>query len=362
MNEIPHLPSIQLSKEQIIWMDEVWKLLKKDGNNPSYKKIRLNTRDKTGDQFDPTTIDQTLLKEKCTQITLLGVLHIDSHSDILEDADKIVVAIRKRVVDDAGQEEFSIAEIASDLELDKKYVQIVFSLVSMYGNFWNSASSQIAVNTPYGYEHFSIKNEDTFDFYIKFKNIHTTIDNYYIKQGEYKKREQGHFEVLQPPSFGNKLLGYSGLEAAKNHELFDRKIFADARGYIKKIADQASRCYQYELYDASLVLIRKLVESLIIEAFERYDIGSKIKDTDGHYFLLSQLIGCLTTEKRWSLGRNTINGLPKLKRLGDASAHNRRFLAQKSDIDKVADELRMIIDEIIHLIDYPTWNREKQEE
>jgi hypothetical protein len=69
----------------------------------------------------------------------------------------------------------------------------------------------------------------------------------------------------------------------------------------------------------------------------------------------------LTNETKWNLSRNTINGLPKLKKLGDASAHNRRFLAQKSDIDKL-DDLRMIIEEIIHLIDYPTWNNESQKQ
>jgi hypothetical protein len=288
MKEIPHLPNMPLNAEQTIWLQEVWKLLREDGNNPAYKKIRLNTLDKTGDQFDPTTIDQNLLKEKCTQITLLGVLHIEPNLTILEDANKIVIAIKKRIVDDTSQEEFNIGEIASDLVLDKKYAQIVFSLISMYGNFWNSASSQTDVYSPYGYERFSITNDDTFDSYIKFKDIYTLIDNYYIKLEEYnKRREHENFEGSQHSPFLNKLVGRSQKDEFRNHELFDRKIFGETRGYIKKIADQASRCYQYELYDASFVLIRKLIEALIIEAFESHGIERQIKDSDGHYFFLT---------------------------------------------------------------------------
>jgi hypothetical protein len=258
--------------------------------------------DKTGDQFDPTTIDQNLLKEKCTQITLLGVLHIEPSSKILEDADKIIIAIKKRVVDDTSQEEFNIGDIASVLALDKKYAQIVFSLISMYSNFWNSASSQSAVNSHYGYERFSITNDDTFDSYIKFKDIYTVIDNYYISREEYnRRRENENFQSPQRSPFLNKLFGHSQREESKNHELFDQKIFSDTRGYIKKIAEQASRCYQYELYDASFILIRKLIESLIIETFERHGIESKIKDSDGHYFFLSQLIGSVDKRNKMEL-------------------------------------------------------------
>lgn len=361
MKEIPHLPNIPLNADQVIWLQEVWRLLREDGNNPAYKKIRLNTMNKTGNHFDPTTIDQKLLKERGTQITLLGILHIEPNSKILEDANKIVLAIKKRVVDDTSQEEFNIAEIASDLALDKKYSQIVFSLISMYGNFWSGASSRNDENSSYGYERFSIKNDSTFDSYIKFKDIYTEIENYYIKQDEYNKRkEYENYEKFSKSPLLNKLINTNQPEGlATNHVLFDQKMFIGTRGYLQKIAEQASRCYQYELYDASLVLIRKLIESLIIEAFERYGIESKIKDTDGNYFFLSQLISSLTNEVAWNLTRNTIKGLPKLKRLGDASAHNRRFLAQKSDIDKIED-LRMILEEIIHLIDYPTWNNESQ--
>lgn len=44
--------------------------------------------------------------------------------------------------------------------------------------------------------------------------------------------------------------------------------------------------------------------------------------------------------------------------MGDQSAHNRQYFAQSSDIEKIKDDLRIVLDELVHLIDYPVWNKE----
>jgi hypothetical protein len=135
-------------------------------------------------------------------------------------------------------------------------------------------------------------------------------------------------------------------------DLFPFDLIKKTRGYIENVGYQASACYEKGLYDASLVMIRKLLETLIIELFEKNNIQDKIKDKAGNYFYLSDLIGFLLNENTWSLGRNSIYGLPKIKKLGDMSAHNRRFNAKKKDIDNIKEDLRIVIEELIHLIDY----------
>lgn len=141
-------------------------------------------------------------------------------------------------------------------------------------------------------------------------------------------------------------------------DLFPMVILDNTRGYILKNAEQASVCYDLGLYDASAVMIRKLVETLIIECFERHGIESKIKGGDGHFFFLSDLIGKFLAETgKWAISRNTSQSLPKIKALGDLSAHNRRFNAKKPDIDKIKDDLRIVIEDLVHLIDYPNWKK-----
>ncbi|MDR0429971.1 MAG: hypothetical protein LBH58_05785, partial [Tannerellaceae bacterium] len=61
----------------------------------------------------------------------------------------------------------------------------------------------------------------------------------------------------------------------------------------------------------------------------------------------------LLNEKAFSLSRNTKQGLPTIKKYGDLSAHNFRFNAKKPDIDGFKLDLRIVLEELIHLIDYP---------
>jgi hypothetical protein len=132
-------------------------------------------------------------------------------------------------------------------------------------------------------------------------------------------------------------------------------IFNGTRGYITKLAEQTIQSYDLELYDGCSVLTRKLLEILIIECFERHGIESSIKKPDGSFFYLSDLISELVKEPKWNLGRNTKQALPKIKKNGDLSAHNRRYIARKPDLDKTKDDLRIVIEELIHIIDYPNW-------
>ena len=112
-------------------------------------------------------------------------------------------------------------------------------------------------------------------------------------------------------------------------------------------------------YNATLVLMRKLIETLIIECFERYGIDDQIKDANGVFYYLSDLIPKFISSQKWNSSRNIDESIKKVKKYGDLSAHNRRFLAKKSDIDSFKFELRQSIQEIILIIDYSTWGREK---
>ncbi|RZJ91852.1 MAG: DUF4145 domain-containing protein [Hymenobacter sp.] len=120
-------------------------------------------------------------------------------------------------------------------------------------------------------------------------------------------------------------------------------LLTNTRGYIERVAEQAVKSYDVGLYDASCVMVRKLLEILIIELFEKNKIDSKIKNTAGDFFYLSDLISVLNNETAWNIGRNAKKGLAEIKKLGDMSAHNRRFTAKKSDLDKVKEDLRIVI-------------------
>jgi hypothetical protein len=121
------------------------------------------------------------------------------------------------------------------------------------------------------------------------------------------------------------------------------------RPYLERIVHQINGSYEHGWYDASAVMIRRLVETLIIEVFEKNNIASKIQDGNGDFFYLKNLVANLLAEKSWNLSRNTKNSLPRLKDVGDRSAHSRRFVAQRQDIDKLVDDLRIVVQELVTL-------------
>lgn len=70
------------------------------------------------------------------------------------------------------------------------------------------------------------------------------------------------------------------------------------RQYIENIANQANGAYENGWYDASAVMLRRLVETLIIEAFEHHQIDSKIKNADGDFFFLRDLVARTLAETK----------------------------------------------------------------
>ena len=134
-----------------------------------------------------------------------------------------------------------------------------------------------------------------------------------------------------------------------SEDLFPMEILEDAKTYIQRIALQANGCYTNGWYDACAVMIRRLIETLIIECYENHSLESKIKKGNGDYSNLGELIGKYVNEPTWNLSRTTKKDLPKLKEIGDLSAHNRRFLAGRSDIKKHAQQIRVIIQELVYI-------------
>lgn len=146
-------------------------------------------------------------------------------------------------------------------------------------------------------------------------------------------------------------------EENATNNLVDLSVFNAAPYYIQSNAKQMALCYDNNLYDATLVLMRKLFETLIIECFERYNYEQEIKDVNGTFFYFSDLIDRFINSSKWNVSRNLITAIKKVKRYGDLSAHNRRFLAKKTDIDDFRFELRQCAEEIILTIDYANWTR-----
>lgn len=144
-------------------------------------------------------------------------------------------------------------------------------------------------------------------------------------------------------------------EILPTDDLFSQDLFNQSRSYVKIIAEEASISYDSKLFNGCSVLIRRILETLLIESFERKNLSLRIKNESGNYCFLSEIINTAIKDSDLNLSRNTKQCMMQLKNIGDLSAHNRRYLARKKDIDQNKDAIRIVFEELLHIIDYPSW-------
>jgi hypothetical protein len=131
--------------------------------------------------------------------------------------------------------------------------------------------------------------------------------------------------------------------------MFPLSILSHAgHGYLVTVGRQMNGCFSQGWYDASAVMMRRLLEITIIEAFEAKGIAAKIKDSKGDYFQLSELIGRALNESTWTLSRNCKQALPVLRDAGNNSAHGRYYLARREDLEKLRASCRVVMEEFLH--------------
>jgi hypothetical protein len=147
-------------------------------------------------------------------------------------------------------------------------------------------------------------------------------------------------DALKPPS---------EIAPSRQEPVIYMAMVNGTRGYIVKVAHQVNGSYANGWYDSCAVMLRRLLETLIIECFEAHKIEGRIKDATGNYLYLRDLIDAAVAEATWTLGRGVRAALPKMKDVGDKSAHSRRFNAHREDIDKLVKDIRDVVQELLVL-------------
>jgi hypothetical protein len=147
-------------------------------------------------------------------------------------------------------------------------------------------------------------------------------------------------KILLPPDEGFQ---------ADSQKVIPLSLVRSTRGYVEKVANQVNGCFEKGWYDACAVMIRRLIETLLIEAFEYKKVDSKIKNSQGDFLPLDDIIDKAISEPSWNLSRTTKKALPRLKKVGDLSAHSRRYNTHLKDLEPIIGDIRVVIQELIYL-------------
>lgn len=130
-------------------------------------------------------------------------------------------------------------------------------------------------------------------------------------------------------------------------ELLDKNIFCGFRKYLDKLILQANHCYENNCFDACATMLRRILETLLIDSYEHLKIEQDIKDTNGDYFMLEKICNDAKTNSKLGLTR-VKNKLDSLRDLGNYASHRRYYNTFKSDIDNCKNDYRVIIEELMY--------------
>lgn len=120
--------------------------------------------------------------------------------------------------------------------------------------------------------------------------------------------------------------------------------------HLEQLVRQINGAFNAGFWDASAVLIRRLLESLIIEVFIRKKLTHEIR-VNNSFLMLDKLIGRICNHNQIILGRNTPATMEAIKRLGDTAAHDRLYITPPEDIEHQKLQIRHTIKELLTLAD-----------
>ena len=130
--------------------------------------------------------------------------------------------------------------------------------------------------------------------------------------------------------------------------LIPQAFVTGTRPYLEQLALQINAAYDHGLYDASAVMARRLMESLIIEVYVSQKRHAEIQQA-GNFFGLEALINHMLADTSIAKSSNLRRTAPKVKALGDTAAHDRTYITRQSDVDDLKLDYSRLISELLRL-------------
>jgi len=121
------------------------------------------------------------------------------------------------------------------------------------------------------------------------------------------------------------------------------------RSYLIELVKQINGSYEFGFYDCCAVMIRRLMESLIIEVYYQNSREHDITDNNGNFLLLENLIKFITNDRKIILQRKSSLIMKEIKDIGDTAAHNRVYITRDTDIKEKIPRVRLLIKELLTL-------------
>jgi hypothetical protein len=137
-------------------------------------------------------------------------------------------------------------------------------------------------------------------------------------------------------------------EVESTDSVMPTPLYAGTRGYIESLSKQINASYEHNVFDGCAVLMRRLLEILLVLAYEALGIGNSIKDGKGDYKQLNGIIEDAKINAKLGLSRNSRGCIDDFRTLGNFSAHKIEYNARRQDIKPRILEFRALCEELLY--------------
>lgn len=128
-------------------------------------------------------------------------------------------------------------------------------------------------------------------------------------------------------------------------------IFDKMPEYITRLLPQLNGAFDFEWHESCAMLLRRLAETLVIELYVRRGWEVDVRDPASNEFLmLKSLIQKLNGDSRLHIERRTIDGLERIKDLGNTAAHDFRIRIRRSDLNRLQTAARLSFERLVFKI------------
>lgn len=252
-----NFPELELSPPQRLWLEEAYARFKR-GERTYLRQMKLAMWGRVPKGFDHQTIDPRLLRNGCDP-TLLGIWHVDPKSDVFENTDKVIRAVRDWLLSDHEKENFKATEVAAVTNVPADEVARVFELLFGLGRFWHSRSSGSGEQAS-----ISLGELHAVEEYLNYDSLEETVQRAFIKQ---EPRNNSYIQTLTQTGSQD-----DESEPPESHPIFRSRVTEVDRGLCFVLMpfheEWSDRVY--------LKLIRKTVEQLGLQCLRADDLYGQI--------------------------------------------------------------------------------------
>lgn len=128
--------------------------------------------------------------------------------------------------------------------------------------------------------------------------------------------------------------------------LEEAKFCGKNRPYLDRLIRQINFTYANNCYDACAVLMRRVFEILLVLSYQNKGLEADISNSDGSHKMLEAIVKNAVQNKNLGIPVRISKHFDAFRNVGNNSAHSITYTAGQLDIDKIAMDYRVMMDDL----------------